>query len=408
MFLKNITVNKYRSIQHARADFENGLNIIIGKNGVGKSNLLNYIDENVDYYAIFSDTEHGRVMPVEFEYTVCYDDADNNTNETTINFKRERIKRGNSLVFSGSINLTKKKNDTIIYKDKKFDIAVDRYTLIENKSVDGYPNEFDVIGKMQKNHVAFELPDAPAWLSTGMKYHLDSEYSLVSEPDELSFGYILLNRLHIELTVAFFLKMMTSDLVNKIEEINGDAVKSVFQESFEQIKAQYDLDNFLSKYSPIEGIRLNANINTYYTDNKILIENLIIEFRVNNSWVPWSYLSDGTKRIFYLITQCLGVTDGIVLIEEPELGIHPHQLHSLMQFIYEQSRHKQIIISTHSPIVLDVLSPHDLHRITIAKLTPTGSQFYKLTEEQKDKAKEYMEKVGELSYYWLHSDLEDE
>jgi predicted ATPase len=408
MFLKNITVNKYRSIQHARADFENGLNIIIGKNGVGKSNLLKYIDDNVDYYAIFSDTEHSRVMPVEFEYTVCYSDHENNQNEITIKFRRERIIRKNGLGFSGSIKVTKKKNDKIIYQDKRFDMSEDRYTLLDERSINEYPNEFDVMGEMQKQYVAFELPNIPIWLNNGMKFWLNTEYSLEYDLDESSYGYTLFDRLNFIIDTTFLMKMIDSEGKNKIEEINRDDVKSVFQKSFEKIKTEYDIDNFLSKFSPIESIRLNPNINTYYADNKILIENLIIEFRVNNSWVPWSYLSDGTKRLFYLITQCLGVTDGIVLIEEPELGVHPHQLHSLMQFIYEQSRHKQIIISTHSPIVLDVLSPHDLHRITIAKLTPTGSQFYKLTEEQKDKAKEYMEKVGELSYYWLHSDLEDE
>jgi AAA15 family ATPase/GTPase len=403
MFLKNITVNKYRSIQHARADFENGLNIIIGKNGVGKSNLLKYIDENVDYGAIFNDSEHGRTTPKEFEYTFCYDDAEENQNEITVNFKRERIIRKNELGFTSNIKLTKRKNDKIIYQDKNYGTASDSLSMIALRNEEE-PDEFDAIRIMGKEYVSFELPKVPLWLSSGMKYEYSSTYGLDYNFDEDAFEFSFFSTLENILT----LKYLGIDFSGFVTVIGHDEIKRTFQESFEELKADYDLDNFLSKYSPIESIRLNPNINTYYADNKILIENLIIEFRINNSWVPWSYLSDGTKRLFYLITQCLGVTDGIVLIEEPELGIHPHQLHSLMQFIYEQSRYKQIIISTHSPIVLDVLSPDDLHRITIAKLTPTGSQFYKLTEEQKDKAREYMEKVGELSYYWLHSDLEDE
>jgi predicted ATPase len=79
-----------------------------------------------------------------------------------------------------------------------------------------------------------------------------------------------------------------------------------------------------------------------------------------------------------------------------------------MEFIKEQSQDKQIIISTHSPIVLDVLSPDELNRINIVKLTNEGTQCYKLNEEQVATAQRYMSEVGDLSYYWLHSDLENE
>ncbi len=121
--------------------------------------------------------------------------------------------------------------------------------------------------------------------------------------------------------------------------------------------------------------------------------------------MPWSYLSDGTKRLFYLVSECLTVDEGIILVEEPELGIHPHQLLKVLDFLKEQSRTKQVIISTHSPLALDVLKEDELDRIIIATYEK-GTRFYHLTEEEKIKAKKYMNEVGELSYYWLHSNLE--
>ncbi|MBC7554947.1 MAG: ATP-binding protein [Taibaiella sp.] len=122
--------------------------------------------------------------------------------------------------------------------------------------------------------------------------------------------------------------------------------------------------------------------------------------------MPWSYLSDGTKRLFYIITECVSVKNGIVLMEEPKLRVHPHQLFSLMNFIKEQAREKQIIVTTHSPIVLDILSPDELNKITIVSLAGNKSVFNKLSSEQMDTAKQYMEEKADLSYYWLHSDLE--
>ena len=126
---------------------------------------------------------------------------------------------------------------------------------------------------------------------------------------------------------------------------------------------------------------------------------------IGNDWLPWSYLSDGTKRLFYIITECISIENGIILVEEPELGIHPHQLFKLMDFLKEQSRTKQVIITTHSPMVLDILNENELDRITIAEYDKE-TKFLKLNEEQISKAKEYINEVGELSYYWLHSDLE--
>jgi predicted ATP-dependent endonuclease of OLD family len=97
----------------------------------------------------------------------------------------------------------------------------------------------------------------------------------------------------------------------------------------------------------------------------------------------------------------------IVLLEEPELGIHPHQLHQLMQFIKEQSKEKQIILTTHSPQVLDAIEPDELDRIIICHSEPkNGTQLNHLTDEQIKKAKKYMTSEAFLSDYWRFSDLE--
>ncbi|RZK13568.1 MAG: ATP-binding protein, partial [Hymenobacter sp.] len=93
--------------------------------------------------------------------------------------------------------------------------------------------------------------------------------------------------------------------------------------------------------------------------------------------------------------------------EEPELGIHPHQLHLLLNFLREQSEKHQLIITTHSPQVLDMLREDELDRITICELHKTkGTQFRKLKKTQQDDARRYMREVGFLSDYWRLGDLE--
>lgn len=102
--------------------------------------------------------------------------------------------------------------------------------------------------------------------------------------------------------------------------------------------------------------------------------------------------------------------DRIIFIEEPELGIHPDQLHKLLQFLREQSEKHQLIITTHSPQVLDMLKDDELDRITICELDEKkGTQFRKLKKAQIATAKKYMntEPGMFLSDYWRYGSLEE-
>jgi predicted ATPase len=179
------------------------------------------------------------------------------------------------------------------------------------------------------------------------------------------------------------------------------------------------INYYLNIYSPIEKIRISPDYKiTKDTHNgRISLSNFYLEFRINETWINYGLLSDGTKRLFYILTELIDLNDEeikgqeiypiITLLEEPELGIHPHQLHKLMQFIKEQSEEKQIILTTHSPQVLDVLGPDELDRIIICYYdNEKGTQLRHLTEREMEKAKSYIQDEF-LSDYWIHSDLEE-
>lgn len=176
---------------------------------------------------------------------------------------------------------------------------------------------------------------------------------------------------------------------------------------YDMLSMDEEIVDNLRKFSPIQNIRFNKNINVFRDERKIVVENLRLDFFVNNSWIPWSQMSDGTKRMFYIISEVTDKKEGFILIEEPELGIHPHQFNLIMQFLKEQSAYKQFLISTHSPKALDHLDPEELDKILIAKYVGgVGTVLNNLDEVQIEKAKAYMDEVGFLSDYWLMSDLE--
>lgn len=98
----------------------------------------------------------------------------------------------------------------------------------------------------------------------------------------------------------------------------------------------------------------------------------------------------------------------IIFLEEPELGIHPKQLTKLLNLIREVSKEHQVIMTTHSPQVLDMLTEKELDRITVCTLDPKkGTQFHKLSRAKQAQTRTYMREVGFLSDYWRYSFLEE-
>lgn len=67
--------------------------------------------------------------------------------------------------------------------------------------------------------------------------------------------------------------------------------------------------------------------------------------------------SSGTLRILALMTALFGESGhGLVGIEEPENHIHPAALASFAQYLQQASRNVQVLVTTHSPQLLDHLN----------------------------------------------------
>ena len=72
-------------------------------------------------------------------------------------------------------------------------------------------------------------------------------------------------------------------------------------------------------------------------------------------------LSDGTLRLLWLVTVLYTVPDdGLVLIDEPEISLHPQWLMVLVSLLRETSARTQIIVATHSDQLVRWLKPDEL------------------------------------------------
>jgi predicted ATPase len=94
-------------------------------------------------------------------------------------------------------------------------------------------------------------------------------------------------------------------------------------------------------------------------------DDIKLEWRHQNSdqYFDASSLSDGTLRFIALVTLFLQpkpYLPSVILVDEPELGLHPYAIEMLTSLIRAASTNTQVIVSTQSSLLLDHLAPEDV------------------------------------------------
>jgi predicted ATPase len=91
-----------------------------------------------------------------------------------------------------------------------------------------------------------------------------------------------------------------------------------------------------------------------------------------------SSLSDGTLRFIALATLFLQpdtFRPSVILVDEPELGLHPYAITMLASLVKQASQETQVILSTQSPLLLDHFQPED---VLVADRVEESTQFTRL------------------------------
>ena len=99
---------------------------------------------------------------------------------------------------------------------------------------------------------------------------------------------------------------------------------------------------------------------TALNEEKILIE---WRHRGSDAYFNASSLSDGSLRFIALTTLLLqpeSLQPSVILLDEPELGLHPYAITLLASMLKQASVTSQIIVATQSPLLLDHFEPEDV------------------------------------------------
>lgn len=117
--------------------------------------------------------------------------------------------------------------------------------------------------------------------------------------------------------------------------------------------------------------------------------------------IPATRLSDGTLRYLCLLAiLCDPNPPPLICIEEPELGLHPDVLPKLADHLLAASRRTQLIVTTHSDVLVDAMSAQPEAVVVCEKQNGATSMTRLAGDELQGWLQKY--RLGEL---WIRGEL---
>lgn len=119
------------------------------------------------------------------------------------------------------------------------------------------------------------------------------------------------------------------------------------------------------------------------------------------SAIPATRMSSGTLRFLCLLAiLCHPEPPPLICIEEPELGLHPDLIPTVSKLLKEASERTQLIVTTHSDILIDTLTERS-ESVLVAEKGEDGTR---LTRLDPDRLKPWLEKYR-LGQLWTSGEI---
>lgn len=151
------------------------------------------------------------------------------------------------------------------------------------------------------------------------------------------------------------------------------------------------LEKLRAFWEDVEAISTKVHVNTVQ----------IFLHEKNGKQIPATRLSDGTLRYLCLLAiLCHPEPPPLICLEEPELGMHPDILPAIAELLVEASQRTQLIVTTHSDILVSALTETP-EAVIVCERDDGGSHLRRLEPER---LKAWLEKYS-LGDLWLRGEL---
>jgi predicted ATPase len=346
--LVKLTVNGFKSIKDLN-EFEFGdLNVIIGANGAGKSNFV------LIFRMLMAMTQRNFS-----KFILERGGADN----FLFNGPKVTLKINMQFEFRSSTHTANRSNSY------KFELTptVDETLLISEgrKYSDGEWRSYGTTSKESRLHDE-RLEKSLNGKNNGVGYFI---YSSISK--------WMVYHFHDTSTSS---PMRRSEIVEDNNNLRGDAAN--LAPFLLHLKNQERITDHYKRI--VDAVRL---VIPFFDDFRLDVQKLGEAEKVRLSWnqkgsdfpmQPYHF-SDGSIRFICLATALLQPNPpSIIIIDEPELGLHPAAIVILAELIQSAAKRTQVFVATQSPALIDQFGIED---VIVVNRKDGDSTFQRLKEE---------------------------
>lgn len=173
---------------------------------------------------------------------------------------------------------------------------------------------------------------------------------------------------------------------------HGENWVSILRELVKNEQARDDLIAGLNKLTgDIEDVRVTSAAGHLIAQFK-----QSVPAKKGKRWFDAAQQSDGTLRVAGLITALLQKPYlPVIGIEEPELTVHPGALPMLYEYLQQASEVSQIFVTTHSPIILEVVN-FDRDVIMVVNRVDGKTDVKQVEESHLEPVRKSLLSIGEL------------
>lgn len=329
VILESLKIENYRNIRNAKLDGLKDLNIFIGPNNCGKSNILKTI-------GLLKNSEFRVGMPVG-------DDAECYAVKNEWNRLHDNTPSNQKFLVMG-LKCNSDKNDAA-FRENNFRIEYafnSSYLASKLKEISPQvtaSNFYEALLQIvvQNPNMSKEIKEKTITYLKGV------DLNKLTLKQESHFNYALSE--HISLISIGKLIGDFKESIIVIDESRLQKYKDVSIPDYIRNKGLMgsDLNTLIAFLNEI----VDANINDYTHNTLELIK--YIDER-NHFATSIDEQGSGVRSLICIGADILSSQDGsIILIDEPELGLNPATKQEFLKFLIDQSSRKQIFIATHDP-----------------------------------------------------------
>lgn len=336
MRINKLHIRNFRGYGDLEVDFHSNFNLIIGDNGSGKTALLEALTVAMSSFFLGVRNVYAKGI------------NKNDVRIATFEFSEEYQFPVDVQAF-GMIDKTK------LSWSRSLNGIKNRTTSTDARNLSSYAEMLDNSISIGEN---LNLP-LLAYYATGRLFDEAKEMKSLKKDDESKVHIASRFRaydkcLESKSTYKQFHKWFKAKEISKIQKRTEDIAMNLVQEAV--IKHLPNCKNFYFEFDPDKPQGLKVEL----TDGRVL---------------PFTYLSDGTRNFFALISdiaykattlnphlkeRALLETEGIILIDELDLHLHPEWQRKIVEALKSTFPQIQFICTTHSPFIIQETEENEL------------------------------------------------